>query len=123
MKKVLIGLLLLIFIGGVSLAGSFDSNAPLFNQQPSTSSSVSSVSSSASSVTLLVANPNRKMATFFNDSTQVLYLKFGVTSSTSSYTVQIGSGAYFEMPTPVYVGEIDGIWSSANGNCRVTELQ
>jgi hypothetical protein len=50
----------------------------------------------------------------------VLYLKFGATASSSSYTVQIAAGGYFEFPVPVYAGEVDGIWASANGNARLT---
>lgn len=56
----------------------------------------------------------------YNDSTAVMYLKFGTTASASSYTVQIAAGGYFEFPTPVYAGQCDGIWASANGNARTT---
>ena len=59
----------------------------------------------------------------FNDSTANLFVKFGVTASTSSFTVKIAPGGYYEMPTtPTYQGQIDGIWDAANGNARVTEL-
>lgn len=86
-------------------------------------SSVTSVASSATSVSILALTAGRKGAYFYNDSTQVLYLKFGGTASSSSYTVQIGAGGFFEMPSkPVYTGAIDGIWASANGNLRITEL-
>lgn len=89
--------------------------------RPATSS-ISSVAGSASSVTLLASNANRRLATIFNDSTAILYVKFGATASTSSYTVQMGPSAYFEIPQPVYSGIIDGIWASATGNARITEL-
>lgn len=82
---------------------------------------LSNVSSSASNVTLLAANAARKGATIFNDSSAILYVKFGTTASTSSYTVQMAAGGYFEVPFG-YTGRIDGIWASANGNARVTEL-
>jgi hypothetical protein len=84
--------------------------------------SVASVASSASSVTLLASNANRRGAAFFNDSTAVCYLKFGATASTSSFTVRMAAASYYELPTPVYTGIIDGIWASANGAMRVTEL-
>jgi hypothetical protein len=87
-----------------------------------TTSSVTSVASSATNVTLLTSNANRIQATFYNDSTKVLYLKFGATATTSSFTVQMTSGSFFELPFPCYTGIIDGIWSSANGNCRITEV-
>lgn len=83
---------------------------------------VTQVASSNSSVALLAANSLRKMATFFNDSTQVLYLKVGTTASSSSYTVKMAAASYYELPAPVFTGEIDGIWAAANGNVLVTEI-
>ncbi len=84
-----------------------------------------SVASSASSVSLLAANNARKGATIYNDSTQILYLKLGATASTTSYTIQLPAApavnSYYEVPFG-YVGAIDGIWASANGNARITEL-
>ncbi len=61
---------------------------------------------------------------FFNESTAVMYLKLGTTASTTSYTVQIPAGGYYELPGPiVYTGNIDAVWSSnASGAVRVTEL-
>lgn len=91
-----------------------------------TTPTVSTVAGSASSVTILAANANRKGAIITNDSSAVLYLKFGATASTSSYTVTLaGSGsapfASYEVPFG-YIGIIDGIWASATGNARVTEI-
>ena len=89
--------------------------------QKAPTANLTNVASSASSVTVLAANTARLGATVQNDSTAVLYLKFGATASTSSYTVQLASKAYYEVPFG-YLGIIDGIWASANGNARVTEL-
>lgn len=89
--------------------------------RPATST-VTSVASSASSVSLLASNTSAKLRTFYNDSTQVLYIKFGATASTTSYTVQVAAGGYYEVPQPLYTGAIDGIWASANGNARITEV-
>lgn len=79
-----------------------------------------SVASSGSSTALFTANGQDNGRTVYNDSTAVLYLKFGATASTTDYTVQIAAGGYFEFPDPPYVGEVDGIWASANGNARLT---
>lgn len=90
--------------------------------QPTTAT----VASSASSVNLFAASADPYAETdvlgrtVFNDSTQVLYLKFGATASASSYTVQIAAGGYYEFPRPIYAGQVDGIWASANGNARLT---
>lgn len=78
------------------------------------------VSSSATNVTVFAASGDANARTVYNDSTAVLYLKFGVTASTTSHTVQLAAGAYYEFPQPVYAGQVDGIWASANGSARVT---
>lgn len=84
-----------------------------------------SVAASASSVQLFAASLGTQLSlpggrTVFNDSTAVLYLKYGATASAADYTVQIAPGGYFEFPVPVYAGQVDGIWSAANGNARTT---
>lgn len=85
------------------------------------SATLANVASSATNVTLFAAATGRtNMRAIYNDSTAVLYVKFGVTASSSSYTVQLGAGAYYEFPQPVYGGQVDGIWASANGNARLT---
>ena len=84
---------------------------------------LSNVSSSASNGTLLASNADRIGVLVFNDSTAVLYLKYGTTASASSYSVKMEAGSYWEMPQPIYTGQLDGIWASANGAARVTELE
>lgn len=79
------------------------------------------VSGSASSTTLLAASTSRLGASFYNDSTSICRVKFGATASTSSFTVLMQAGAYYELPGPhIYNGIIDGIWESATGAMRVT---
>lgn len=87
-----------------------------------TTSTLSNVASSATSVTVLALNTARKQAMVFNDSTAILYLKLGATASATSFTARLAPYGYFELPDPVYSGVIDGIWASANGSARVTEL-
>lgn len=89
--------------------------------QKAPTGTLSNVASSATSVTLLAANVARQGATIYNDSTQVLYAKFGATASATSFTVLMVAAAYYEVPFG-YTGIIDGIWASANGNARVTEI-
>ena len=91
--------------------------------QTVSSATVTQVASSATNVTLQASNASRKGLSIFNDSTQILRVKFGATASATSYTVQIAAGGYYEMPVrPTYTGIVDGIWASANGNAYVTEL-
>lgn len=87
----------------------------------SSSSAVTSVAASTSNVTLLAANSNRLGASVYNDSNKDLYLKLGATASTSSFTVKVRRGAFYEVAFN-YAGIIDGIWDSGvSGSARVTE--
>lgn len=81
-----------------------------------------SVNDQATNITLLAANASRKGATIYNDSTEILYLKLGVTASLTSFTVKMVAQAYYEVPFG-YTGNIDGIWANdAAGAARITEL-
>jgi hypothetical protein len=90
----------------------------------SSTGTITSVSGSASSVTILASNANRKNATFYNDSSATLYLALtSSAASTTAYTIQLPSNGYYELPIgKIYTGTITGIWSSATGAVRVTEL-
>lgn len=87
-----------------------------------TAATLSNVTSSATVVTLVAANTSRKDLLIFNESTAVLYVKFGSVASTSSYTVQLPANGYFEITKPVYQGIVTGIWAAANGFARITEI-
>lgn len=89
--------------------------------KPITTSTPANVASSATSVQLLAANANRRAASITNDSTQILYIKYGTTASATDYKVALGPQAYFEFPLPIYTGRVDGIWAAANGAARITE--
>jgi len=81
-----------------------------------------SVASNAANVTLLAANAARKGAMITNDGSNNLFVKLGATASATSYTAKLIPGAYYELPSPVYTGIIDGIWDVATGSARITEL-
>lgn len=94
--------------------------------QKAATATLSNVAASATSVTILSANTSRIGATIVNDSSALLYIKFGTTASTTSYTVVLAGASsapfsYYEVPAG-YTGRIDGIWASATGNARVTEI-
>lgn len=99
----------------------FDVQGRQVVSQKALTATLSNVNGSASSVTLLAANTARLGATIVNDSTVTLYVKFGATASTTSYTVKLMADAYYEVPFGYY-GIIDGIWASATGVARVTEI-
>lgn len=87
-----------------------------------TTGTFTNVNGSSSSVTLLSLNTNRKTVTIFNDSTSILYVKFGATASATSFTYRLISNSTLEFPQPIYTGQVDGIWVSATGAARVTEM-
>lgn len=91
---------------------------PLNEQRNATTSNVSG---SAASVNLLTSRRGRVGATFFNDSTAALYIKLGATASTTSFTVKLLQDGYYELPYG-YNGNVDGIWASATGAVRITEI-
>ena len=74
-----------------------------------------------SSVTILAANADRIGALIVNDSTETLYLKYGATASTTSYTAKLAPQQAHDVRQG-YSGVIDGIWSgNGSGAARVTE--
>lgn len=84
---------------------------------------VTSVNDQATSTTVLAVNGSRRGAIIFNDSTSILYLKFGTTASATDFTMKLGPGESGRLTQPIYTGKIDGIWSAdASGAARVTEL-
>lgn len=100
-----------------------DRSGRLTTKLSSDTSTTSQVADSSSSVQLLAANTSRLGATIWNDSTAILYVKLGTTASATDYTVQIVTGAYYEVPFG-YRGRIDGIWATdpGTGAARITEL-
>lgn len=87
----------------------------------STLSSITDVQSSATAVELLPNNPARLGFGVFNLSTSVLYLAMGETASASNFTARLEPNDYYEPPIN-YTGSISGIWASANGSAKITEL-
>lgn len=83
---------------------------------------VSSLSSSDSSQTLVSANSDRKGLIIFNNSTAILYVKFGATASSSDFTFRLTPQGVYEMRAPIYTGRIDVIHASANGSTEYTQL-
>jgi hypothetical protein len=92
------------------------------NSSGGSSAALSSVAGSITSVSLIIANVNRKGLTLFNDSSSVAYVAFAATASSSAYTLKMNPGGLYEMPTPLYRGELSAIWVTAAGSIKVTEL-
>ena len=71
--------------------------------------------------TIATSSTARLGCTIFNEGAGRLYATLGTgTTSTTSYTVSVGSGEYYEVPMN-YTGLIGGIFGTA-GTARVTVL-
>lgn len=81
----------------------------------------SNVVGAASDTQILAAAATRKTFMVFNDSSAVLYLKFGTGASSSSHAFQIQPGELYSDESR-WTGVVNGIWASATGNARVTEF-
>jgi len=82
----------------------------------------SSVASSVTSVQLLAANTARLGVIIYNDGNATLKIKFGTTASATDFSVEIPGNTGYEMWAPLYNGRIDGIWTTALGSARITEI-
>ena len=81
----------------------------------------STVPSATTNTVILAANASRKGALITNSSTSNLYLEFGANATTTSYSVAVLPGYTYEVPFN-WLGVINGVWSSANGNATVREF-
>jgi|SRR5215472_6703057 len=97
-------------------------------ENTSATATQTSVASSATSIILLQSSGSRLGVTIFNDSTQILYVVLSnpnyfpfVVATATTFTAQIAPGARYEVPA-FYTGVIQGVWASANGFARITEL-
>jgi hypothetical protein len=87
----------------------------------STTGTMTSVVGSVTSVTVLAANSNRRGLSIYNDSTAICRIAFAATASATAFTLLLQPNSFYENNT-LYTGIITGIWASAAGNARVTEL-
>lgn len=117
--KSILNIILLSFLV-LTICSPVYAQSSLINRSTAT---LTNVASSATSVTCLSAATGRGAAFIFNDSAQVLYIKFGETASATSFTVKVAAGGFYEVPLPAYLGRIDCIWASADGFARVTEVK
>ena len=93
----------------------FDSSRPA-------NATLTSVAASVTSVSLLASNAARRQAIIVNDGNKTLYIAFAATATTTAFTVRLGGGNEFVSEMNGYTGAISGIWDSAAGSARITEI-
>lgn len=89
-----------------------------------TTPTLTNVASSATSVTLLAANVNRKSLKIFNDPGVTLggqlFIAYGSSASATGFSDKIFPNASYNDDN--YTGAVSGIWNTALGTARVTEV-
>jgi hypothetical protein len=83
-----------------------------------------SVTASTTVVTLFPVG-TRSQAMVFNDSTSWMRVAIGPGASSTSFTAKIAPQGFWECPSAgeeLFDGEISGIWETANGSARCTEV-
>lgn len=88
---------------------------------PSNTAALTTVAAATTSVTVLAANAARRSAILYNASTSDMYLKYGTTASSTSFTILVPSNSTVTLLGSEYAGILTGIWNTANGSMYVTE--
>ena len=107
---------------GLEGDASLDSRGRIYTTSGYDTPTTANVATSTSNATLSAADVTLGGRAIANDSAAILYVKFGATASSTSYTVAMAAGAYYEVPF-WYRGRIDGILSTGTGSARVTEVR
>lgn len=94
---------------------------------PSGSDAHWKVAAATAPALILSASFDRSHASIFNHSVNALYLRFGngrvdQLSVTGAFDVKVTSGSYYELPKPIWTGEVWGIWDAAGGSAMVLSL-
>lgn len=86
----------------------------------SVGASGSEIAATGSAIELLASN-NRVGFSIYNHSTNILYLKFGAGLSYTSFSVALGSNAFYESQN-AYSGPVYGLWDTpVTGSAQITE--
>lgn len=105
---------------GVAIVDGSGNQISSFSNEKASTSTIARVATSTTSATVLASNSARKKAVVVNDAAANLYVKYGVTASSSSFSYLLQPGDTLE--ENVYTGRIDAILASGTGNAEVNEL-
>lgn len=69
-------------------------------------------SSTGSSFPIASTNTSRKTFSLYNNCSSSLYVKLGGPASSQVMTVTLALGGLYEMPAPVYTGQVWGLFAA-----------
>jgi hypothetical protein len=97
-------------------------NLRVTSKTPADVGTPSNTQSSTANQTLLSSNASRYGFKIYNDGVNPIYVKYGATATTTSYTYLLPGHALLEEYE--YTGRVDAIWAVDNGTdvARTTEL-
>lgn len=81
----------------------------------------SSVMGSVTSVILANLNQDRRSLTIFNNSNAHLFICTSATATQATAICRLDPYGYYEMPKPISIDIISGIWDAAHGNASIYE--
>lgn len=82
---------------------------------------VSVIASTIGTVVLAPAQTKRVSLSIYNASANPLYMKHGSGAKSTDFTLMMVSSGFYEVPRPIYNGQITGVWGTADGSVYVTE--
>lgn len=104
----------------IDLAGNLRVSA-ITNKATASTVTQTSITANSNNV-LLASNGARVFVSVYNATNKTLYIKLGTTASLTSYSIQLFTGSYWEIPND-WTGEIDAFSPlGASGFVYVTEL-
>lgn len=78
---------------------------------------------SGTPVLLLSGSETRQHASIFNHVNASLFIGFDLPEvSVTLFDVKLPSGSYYELPRPIYIGKVWGIWDAAGGVAMVFDM-
>lgn len=100
--------------------------APTLSINPiiATQAATTSLGATVAAQTVAALNANRLGLYVFNEvESGFMYLRYGANASAGSYSIRIAAGGFWEMPQPIFTGQITAAFSvSTTTSAKVTEV-
>jgi hypothetical protein len=95
---------------------------PTVNHEGSTNATSSSVNvTNVTQVSLVSVNLNRRGLTIYNNGLTDIFVDTVNTVSSSNFQFRIVAGSYYEIPFPVYVGQLFGVTATGASMAFIRE--
>lgn len=112
-----------VLMGGLPVSSSNPLQVSDAAYSPSGSDQHWAIANGGAAVLILSSSVTRGHASVFNHSAATLHLRFGTVASLPiGFDVKLTSGSYFELPKPVYLGPVYGVWDASGGFALALEL-